>query len=65
MEDSPVFHSDARRYEEVAMEDNILFDASRQLQIRGYGKALVIVPFPVCLAIKHENDLIETCPILS
>jgi len=44
------------------MEENILFDTGGQLQIGRKGNTLVLVPFPVCLAIKHENNLIETCP---
>jgi hypothetical protein len=43
------------------MEDKVLFDAGGQLQIQVNGNLPVLVPFPVCLAIKYENDLVATC----
>ncbi len=44
------------------MENSVLYDRGGHLQISGNGNMRKLVPFPVCLAVKYENDLAETCP---
>jgi len=43
------------------MEEGVLYDTGGRLQIRDSGKAPVLVPFPVCLAVKYGGELVETC----
>ena len=44
------------------MENRVLYDKGGHLQIKDNGNIPVLVRFPVCLAIKYEDDLTETCP---
>jgi hypothetical protein len=43
------------------MKNRFLFDVGGHLQLKDNGEAPVYIPFPVCLAIKNRNDLIDTC----
>jgi hypothetical protein len=44
------------------MQKKLFIDAGGHLQERGDDGSAKVVPFPVCLAIKHAEDISETCP---
>jgi hypothetical protein len=43
------------------MKNRFLFDVGGHLQLKDNGEAPVYISFPVCLAIKNGNDLVDLC----
>ncbi len=49
----------------MATENRLFYDRGGYIQVRRGSGGPELVPYPVCLAIRHADDLPETCPDFS